>query len=88
MRRMVSFDGTIGHEVHRIQGFDYRLEPGHLLVMHSDGLRSHWDIDRYPGLLTRDPFLIAGVLYRDNFKGNDDATVVVARMQAPCKRPC
>lgn len=83
VRRMVSFDGTVGHEVHKIQGFDYVLEPGHVLIMHSDGIRSHWQLDRYPGLLTRDTFLIAGVLYRDYFKGNDDATVVVARVAAP-----
>ena len=51
--------------------------------MHSDGLRSHWKLDEYPGLLARDPFLIAGVLYRDYVKGLDDVTVVVGRVVAP-----
>ena len=83
VRRMVSFDGTIGHEVYKIQGFDYVLEPGHVLIMHSDGLKSQWQLDRYPGLLMRDPFLIAGVLYRDYFRGHDDVTVVVARTAMP-----
>lgn len=83
VRRMVSFDGTVGHEVHKIQGFDYTLEPGHVLIMHSDGLKSHWQLERYPGLLMRDPFLIAGVLYRDYCRGYDDATVVVARSRVP-----
>ena len=39
--------------------------PGSLLVMHSDGLATHWQLDRYPGLAARHPALIAGVLYRD-----------------------
>lgn len=82
LKRMVSLDGTIGHEIHRIREFEYLLEQGQILVMHSDGLRSHWRLDGYPGLLLRDPLLIAGVLYRDYFRGNDDVTVVVARAEA------
>ena len=83
LKRMVSFDGTIGHEVHKIKGFEYSLEPGHVLIMHSDGLKSHWKLEQYPGLLGRDPFLIAGVLYRDHVRGLDDVTVVVARAVTP-----
>jgi hypothetical protein len=79
---MVSYDGTLGHSVAKIQAFEYALEPGELLIMHSDGLRSHWKLETYPGLLDRNPLLIAGVLYRDLFKGHDDATVVVARTAA------
>jgi anti-sigma regulatory factor (Ser/Thr protein kinase) len=79
LKRMVSFDGTVGHEVRKIQGFEYSLGPDQVLIMHSDGLKSHWKLEQYPGLLTRDPFLIAGVLYRDYDKGLDDVTVVVAR---------
>lgn len=83
LKRMVSYEGTIGHEVYKIKGFEYSLEPRHVLIMHSDGLRSQWKLEQYPGLLVRDPFLIAGVLYRDYLKGYDDVTVVVARAVAP-----
>jgi hypothetical protein len=47
--------------------------------MHSDGIATQWDLGRYPGLLARDPSLIAGVLYRDFLRGRDDATVVVLK---------
>lgn len=83
LRRMVSFDGTVGHEVIKIKEFDYSLQRGHVMVMHSDGLRSQWKFDRYPELLAHDPLLIAGVLYRDYVKGRDDVTVVVARVEGP-----
>ena len=83
LHRMVSFDGTLGHEVHRIREFEYTLEPGNVLVMLSDGLKSQWKFDRYPELLLRDPLLIAGVLYRDYVRGHDDVTVVVARAESP-----
>src|SRR5262249_30137953 len=78
-RGMVSLNGTLGAEARRFQTFDDALAEGTHVVMHSAGLSSRWDPQRYPGLLSRDPSLIAGVLYRDYARGRDDATVVVVR---------
>lgn len=78
-RKMVSHPGIVGHQVRRIQEFTYPFPPGALLVMHSDGLHSNWDIDRYAGLSRRHPSLIAGVLYRDYRRARDDVGVVVTR---------
>lgn len=79
VRRLVSHNGTLGHTVRKLQEFQYPWPEHATLVMHSDGLSSHWDVDRYAGLLARDPTLIAGVLYRDFERGRDDVSVVVAR---------
>jgi hypothetical protein len=49
--------------------------------MHSDGLVSHWSLDRYPGLLQAHPSLVAAVLYRDFTRGRDDVAVLVGRGQ-------
>jgi hypothetical protein len=51
------------------------------LLLHSDGIATQWDLDRYPGLLSRDPSLIAGIVYRDFKRGRDDATVVVVKQR-------
>ncbi len=77
VRHMVSHPGSAGHEVRKITEFTYMWEPGCILIMHSDGLQSHWSLDRYAGLLRRDPSLIAAVLYRDFTRKNDDLTVAV-----------
>lgn len=79
IRRMVSHDGTVGHSVRKVQTFTYPWSKDALLIMHSDGLTANWNLDRYPGLLARAPSVIAGVLYRDCRRKNDDATVLVAR---------
>ncbi len=76
---MVSYNGTVGHEVRKIQEFKYPWPKEGLLVMHSDGLGTQWRLERYPGLITKHPSLIAGVLYRDFNRGRDDVTVLVAR---------
>jgi anti-sigma regulatory factor (Ser/Thr protein kinase) len=84
-RRMVSHNGTAGHELRRIPEFSYPWSPDSLLLMHSDGLSMHWSLEDYPGLMARHPSVIAGVLYRDHARQRDDAAIVVAReeLQAP-----
>jgi anti-sigma regulatory factor (Ser/Thr protein kinase) len=79
---MVSYNGTVGHEVRKIQEFTYPWSKGGLLVMHSDGLGTQWRLESYPGLSARHPSLIAGVLYRDFNRGRDDVTVLVAREES------
>ena len=77
VQHLVSHPGTAGHEVHKIATFHYPWPAGSILIMHSDGLSSHWSLEKYPGLSSRHPSVIAGVLYRDFHRQRDDATVVV-----------
>ncbi|MGP1385910.1 MAG: SpoIIE family protein phosphatase [Thainema sp.] len=76
---LVSYNGTVGHEVRKIHEFSYPWYLNGLLIMHSDGLGTQWKLDRYPGLSHRHPGLIAGVLYRDFHRERDDITVLVAK---------
>ncbi len=76
---MVSQNGTAGHVASRIHEFSYPVPSRSAIVMFSDGLASHWDLSPYPGLMTRQPSIIAGVLYRDFRRRRDDVTVVVAK---------
>jgi len=78
-RQAVSHNGTLGHQARYFKEYSYPWESGALLVMHSDGLNSHWSLDPYPGLRLRHPALIAAVLYRDFSRHRDDVTVVVGR---------
>jgi hypothetical protein len=80
-RHMVSHAGIVGHEARKFQEFIYPWSQDSMLVMYSDGLATHWDLDQYPGLAARSPSLIAGVLYRDFTRGRDDVTVVIAKKQ-------
>ena len=49
-RNLVSHNGIVGHAIRRIQEFSYELPAGALTVLHSDGLKSRWSLDGYPGL--------------------------------------
>jgi anti-sigma regulatory factor (Ser/Thr protein kinase) len=78
-KSLVSMPGTLGHRLQKVRAFEYELPPGGLLVMHSDGLRTAWELQGYPGLLRRDPLVIAALLIRDFDRGRDDVSVVVTR---------
>jgi anti-sigma regulatory factor (Ser/Thr protein kinase) len=77
--RMVSHNGTAGHIAPRMRAFTYAFTGFPLVILCSDGLTTSWSLDRYPGLASHDPALIAAVLYRDHGRGRDDATAVVVQ---------
>jgi hypothetical protein len=79
-RSLVSMNGTVGHSVAKLQQFSYPWEPGSALIMHSDGLGTRWNVEQYPGLASRHPGLLAGVLFRDFSRRRDDATILVSRL--------
>jgi anti-sigma regulatory factor (Ser/Thr protein kinase) len=78
-RSMASHNGTVGHQMARVQEFTYPWNADSHLIMHSDGLGSRWDLERYPGIWSKHPSLIATILHRDFSRGRDDVTVLVAK---------
>jgi anti-sigma regulatory factor (Ser/Thr protein kinase) len=78
-RHLVPQNGIVGHTMPRAQCDDVPWPTAGRLVLHSDGISSRWQADRYPGLLARHPALLAGVLFRDCARERDDATVIVIR---------
>lgn len=78
-KKLVSYNGTAGIQLRKVQAMTYSLGEDWLLVMSSDGLGTQWNLADYPGLLLKHPTLIAAVLYRDYSRKNDDVTVVVIR---------
>ena len=78
-RHLLSHNGIVGSNLRKVQEFQHPWQTGTLLVMHSDGLHTRWDLDQYPGLTHCHPALVAAVLYRDFSRGRDDVGVVVLR---------
>jgi serine phosphatase RsbU (regulator of sigma subunit) len=79
-KSLASMNGTVGHRVAKIRSDDVQLDPGALLVMHSDGCKGGWNLLDYPGLRRRAPLAVASLLIRDFERGRDDVSVVVARV--------
>ena len=78
-RNMASYNGIAGHQITKVQQFEYPWNDASYLVMHSDGLSNRWRIDAYAGLLAADPALVAALLFRDFARPRDDVTVLALR---------
>lgn len=78
-RSLVSHNGTLGATVSRMQEFQFDWPRDGMLIMHSDGLQTRWDLGAYPGLTSKHPAVIAGVLLRDFRRQRDDASVIVIK---------
>jgi len=78
-RSLISHNGTLGMAMSRVQEFTMPWSSNSLLVMHSDGLQSRWDLSSYAGLTARHPAVIGGALLRDFRRQRDDASVVVVK---------
>lgn len=76
---LMSHNGTLGMTAPRIQEIRAEWNPESVLVMHSDGVHTKWDLSSYAGLILRHPALICGALIRDFRRQRDDAAVVVIK---------
>ena len=77
--RPVSANGTLGARLSNVRVWPHRLAEGATLVLASDGISATWDVSAYPGLASKSPQMLAGVLLRDYARNSDDATVLVYR---------
>ncbi|MFK2901490.1 SpoIIE family protein phosphatase [Dyella jejuensis] len=76
-RGLVSMPGILGVNHRKAQCFSYTQVAGNLLILHSDGLQSRWNITDYPGLGHKHPAVIAALLHRDFRRRTDDVTILV-----------
>ncbi|MCC9166380.1 stage II sporulation protein E [Pontibacter harenae] len=79
-KNIISYNGILGHNIPTSLN-NQQLDWGRnkLLVMHSDGLKSRWDLSKYPGLHRHHASIIAAVLYKDNTRQTDDTLVMVCK---------
>jgi len=78
-RTLLSQHGTAGVQVRRLQDVVYDWPAHALVLLHSDGIVSRWNLDGARGLLRHHPGIIAGWLLKDHLRGRDDASVVVLK---------
>lgn len=79
-KNLISYNGTVGHNIPtRFNDHVYPWDSTNVLILHSDGIKTRWDLLKYPGIERLDTSLFAAVLYKDNTRATDDALVIIAR---------
>jgi len=77
---MMSQPGIVGQHLRNVREIELPVQRGDLVVVHSDGLTSKWDLASHRGLAAQSPDVIAAVLLREAGLRQDDASVVVLRV--------
>jgi hypothetical protein len=77
----LSYNGIIGMNIPNTmkeQVIDY--ERGQVLIMCSDGIRTRFDLQKYPGIFRYDLSILAAAIFKDYGRETDDMSVVVGRI--------
>lgn len=82
VRRMITQHGTAGHVAGRSRSIRYEFASPPLVLLHSDGIKTSWDLKAYPGLCEAHPSVVAAVLMRDFRRDRDDASVLAVRCRS------
>ncbi|MDQ7947877.1 MAG: ATP-binding protein/SpoIIE family protein phosphatase [Pedobacter sp.] len=76
----MSYNGIIGHNIPNTMNVQaYPVDQYNLVVMTSDGIRTRWDIAKYPMIQKCDPTILAAAIYKDHARHTDDMSVVVIK---------
>jgi negative regulator of sigma-B (phosphoserine phosphatase) len=77
----LSRDGIVGYSISTPRGRQVTIYPGDILILTSDGVRQHFDLAHYPGLLNGTAQKIATNMIDNLGKGDDDASCIVLRIK-------
>jgi anti-sigma regulatory factor (Ser/Thr protein kinase) len=80
-KNYMAYNGTIGLNIPTsLSHSAFPAEKNQHLVMCSDGIRTRWDLTRYPSILKQDNTILAAALYKDYSRGNDDSSILIAKV--------
>ena len=72
-------NGVIGMNIPKVLNNSLvQAEKNQRLIMCSDGIRSGWDLSKYPSILRYDNAVIAATIYKDFSRKTDDTSVLIA----------
>jgi anti-sigma regulatory factor (Ser/Thr protein kinase) len=77
------YNGIIGHNLPRTINEQIGEEgPDQLLILCSDGIRTRWDMNKYPGIFRYDMSILASAVYKDHARKTDDMSVVIVKVKS------
>ncbi len=80
-RNHVSYNGIIGYNIPGSMNEQVMSqEEFPQFIACSDGIKSRWDITKFPMLLQHDGMIIASTLYKEFSRGTDDTSVLVCKL--------
>ena len=77
----VSYNGIIGHNIAgSMKMHEVPYEPGQTIILCSDGIKTRWDLAKYPAITKNDLSILTAAIYKDHLRNTDDASVVAVKI--------
>jgi anti-sigma regulatory factor (Ser/Thr protein kinase) len=74
-------NGIIGLNIPtRLENNILEAEKFQQLILCSDGIKTRWELMRYPSILKYDPMILAAVIYKDHARQTDDMTILIVKV--------
>jgi anti-sigma regulatory factor (Ser/Thr protein kinase) len=83
-RTYLPYNGIIGHNLPRTmneQEIEHTAGKDQILILSSDGIKTRWDMTRYPGIFRYDMSVLAAAIYKDNARKTDDMSIVIVKVK-------
>lgn len=75
------YNGIIGHNIPRtLNNTIVPYKKHQIIIMHSDGLRTRWNLNDMTSIFKHNPGIIAASLLKENIRGTDDATILAGKI--------
>jgi anti-sigma regulatory factor (Ser/Thr protein kinase) len=80
-KNYMSYNGTVGLNIpNSLKASVFPIEKNQHLLMCSDGIKTRWDLTQYPTVFKYDNTILAAAVYRDHTRGNDDSSILIAKV--------
>lgn len=81
MKNHLSYNGIIGLNIpNTMKEQQWDNERGQILILCSDGIKTRFDLQKYPGIFRYDLSILAAAIFKDNARETDDMSVLVSRI--------
>jgi hypothetical protein len=80
-KNLMAYNGIIGSNLPRtLKAQEIEYEKGQYVIMCSDGLKTKWDISRYPAIQRYDLSILCAALLKDCSRYTDDMSVAICKI--------
>lgn len=80
-KNYMCYNGIVGMTIpNTMKNQEIEADHGQVLIMCSDGIKSRWDPQRYPGIQKYDTSIFAASIYKDHARRTDDMSVIIIRI--------
>lgn len=81
IKNYTPYNGIVGLNIpNTTTATEIEKEKYQYLIMCSDGIKTKWDMSKYPYILKHDPIILAAAIYKDHARQTDDMSVIVVKV--------